>query len=232
MKRLELEAIEAVDLTLSYSEVERGVIEAETLGQAATSACPWVVEGPEEPAPLAGRSGLAFLGSFNHPPNRDAVQAFLAELWPVLRQRQPHLELHLYGSGLARELADAPRIISKSAMKRVAAGVKDRIKLDSVIEEPAEPPEAPPSIDLGEFGLAAQLEDATASAAFSAFYPEWEAEDPLLPLSGWETTSSRPAALEAFLAQVEVPANDASVTVALADSKTRGGKRREWVDEC
>jgi len=40
------------------------------------------------------------------------------------------------------------------------------------------------------------------------------------------------AALEAFLAQVEVPANDASVTVALADSKTRGGKRREWVDEC
>ena len=106
VKRLELEAIEAVDLTLSYSEVERGVIEAETLGRAPTSPCPWVVEGPQQPAPLAGRTGLAFLGSYNHPPNRDAIQSFLDELWPVLRQRQPHLELHLYGSGLVRDLAE------------------------------------------------------------------------------------------------------------------------------
>ena len=107
VKRLEIEAIEAVDLTLSYSEVERGVIEAETLGRAATSACPWVVEGPEQPVPLMGRCGLAFLGSYSHPPNRDAIRAFLSELWPTLRQRQPNLELHLYGSGLVRELADA-----------------------------------------------------------------------------------------------------------------------------
>ena len=50
VKRLELEAIEAVDLTLSYSEVERAVIEVETLGRAPTSPCPWVVEGPQQPA--------------------------------------------------------------------------------------------------------------------------------------------------------------------------------------
>ena len=107
VKRQELEVIRQVDLTLSYSEVERGVIEAETLGTAATAACPWVLEGPEHPAPLAGREGLAFLGSYNHPPNRDAVAAFLAELWPALRQRLPALSLHLYGSGLSRELAEA-----------------------------------------------------------------------------------------------------------------------------
>ena len=107
VKRQELEVIRQVDLTLSYSEVERGVIEAETLATAATAACPWVVEGPAQPAPLAGREGLAFLGSYNHPPNRDAVAAFLAELWPALRQRLPSLSLHLYGSGLSRELAEA-----------------------------------------------------------------------------------------------------------------------------
>jgi O-antigen biosynthesis protein len=83
------------------------VIEAETLATAATAACPWVVEGPAQPAPLAGREGLAFLGSYNHPPNRDAVAAFLAELWPALRQRLPSLSLHLYGSGLSRELAES-----------------------------------------------------------------------------------------------------------------------------
>jgi GT2 family glycosyltransferase len=107
VKRLELEVIRQVDLTLSYSEVERGVIEAETLASAPTAPCPWVVEGPQQPAPSTGREGLAFLGSYNHPPNRDAVSAFLEELWPALRQRLPQLTLHLYGSGLSRELAEA-----------------------------------------------------------------------------------------------------------------------------
>ena len=79
VKRLELEAIEAVDLTLSYSEVERGVIEAET-GACRHQCLPWVVEG-QAACPLARRSGLAFLGSYNHP-NRDAIRAFLSELWP------------------------------------------------------------------------------------------------------------------------------------------------------
>jgi GT2 family glycosyltransferase len=107
VKRQELEVIRQVDLTLSYSEVERGVIEAETLGAAATAACPWVVEGPQQAAPLTGREGLAFLGSYNHPPNLDAVETFLEEFWPRLRQALPELTLHLYGSGLNRGLAEA-----------------------------------------------------------------------------------------------------------------------------
>jgi len=106
VKRLELEVIRQVDLTLSYSEVERGVIEAETLGTAATAPCPWVVEGPEQPRSLDGRRGLAFLGSYQHPPNRDAVERFLQEVWPQVQERLPGLELHLYGSGLIRELAE------------------------------------------------------------------------------------------------------------------------------
>jgi glycosyltransferase involved in cell wall biosynthesis len=92
---------------LSYSEVERAVIEAETLAEVATAPCPWVVEGPQEPAPLHGRQGLAFLGGYNHHPNRDAVHAFLEEVWPALRERSPDLQLHLYGSQLGPELAGA-----------------------------------------------------------------------------------------------------------------------------
>ena len=106
VKRQELAVIQQVHLTFSYSEVERAVIEAETLGAAPTAACPWVVEGPEQPAPLAERQGLAFLGSYGHPPNRDAVDAFLQEVWPALQQRLPVLQLHLYGSGLNRALAE------------------------------------------------------------------------------------------------------------------------------
>ncbi len=103
----ELAVIGAVDLTLTYSAVEQAVIEAESRGQAPTALAPWVVEALAEPAPLEGRSGLAFLGSYGHPPNVDAVEAFLADVWPLLRQRYPDLRLHLYGSGLAAELREA-----------------------------------------------------------------------------------------------------------------------------
>jgi O-antigen biosynthesis protein len=105
VQRQELEVIRQVHLTFSYSDVEQAVIEAETLGAAPTATCPWVVEGPAEPAPLEGRSGLAFLGSFGHPPNREAVDGFLAEVWPELRQRCPWLQLHLYGSGMPAHLS-------------------------------------------------------------------------------------------------------------------------------
>ena len=100
VQRLELAVIRQVHLTLSYSEVERAVIEAETLGAAPTAPCPWVVAAPEQPAPLAGRSGLAFLGSYSHPPNQEAVENFLQAVWPQLQNRNPHLRLHLYGSGM------------------------------------------------------------------------------------------------------------------------------------
>ncbi|MCP9931911.1 glycosyltransferase [Cyanobium sp. AMD-g] len=105
VKQQELAVMRQVDLTFSYSEVERAVIEAETLGEAATAACPWVVHGPEAPAPLEGRSGLAFLGSYGHPPNSDAVEAFLVQVWPLLLERRPGLRLHLYGSGLDATVA-------------------------------------------------------------------------------------------------------------------------------
>jgi len=107
VRRQENATMRQMDLTFSYSEVERAVIESESLGEVATAPCPWVVEGPEAPAPLHERRGLAFLGSYNHPPNRDAVHAFLEQVWPELRQRSPELELHLYGSQLGADLAQA-----------------------------------------------------------------------------------------------------------------------------
>ncbi|SBO44338.1 glycosyltransferase [Cyanobium sp. NIES-981] len=106
VQRLELEVMQRVHLTLSYSEVERAVIEVESLGTAATAPCPWVVAGPEQPAPLAERSGLSFVGSYGHQPNAEAVAGFLAEVWPQLHERHPELRLHLYGSGMPPALAE------------------------------------------------------------------------------------------------------------------------------
>ena len=106
VKQQELEIISQVDLTLSYSDVEEAVIHSESFGRALTARCPWVVKGPQAPEPLAGREGLAFLGGYNHPPNREAVDHLLAVLWPPLLEQLPQLRLHLYGSGLSTELAE------------------------------------------------------------------------------------------------------------------------------
>ena len=106
VQRLELDVMQRVHLTLSYSEVERAVIEVESLGAAATAPCPWVVSGPEHPAPLTERSGLSFVGSYGHPPNTEAVAGFLDEVWPQLHERHPELRLHLYGSGIPPALVE------------------------------------------------------------------------------------------------------------------------------
>jgi GT2 family glycosyltransferase len=106
VKQQELQIISQVDLTLSYSDVEEAVIHSESFGRALTARCPWVVKGPQAPEPLAGREGLAFLGGYNHPPNREAVDHLLAVLWPPLLKQLPQLRLHLYGSGLSAELAE------------------------------------------------------------------------------------------------------------------------------
>ncbi len=147
VQQQELAVIGQVHLTFSYSEVERAVIEAQTLGGAPTAACPWVVEAPEQPTPLVGRTGLAFLGSYNHPPNSEAIESFLEAVWPQLKQQQPDLQLHLYGSGLSAELgarwgalpgvvvegwiADAGQVYSRHrlfiAPLRSGAGLKGKV---------------------------------------------------------------------------------------------------------
>jgi len=105
VQQQELAVICQVHLTFSYSEVERAVIDAETLGAASTALCPWVVEGPIQPAPFHQRQGIAFLGNYNHLPNREAVEGFLDAVWPELQKRQPSLKLHLYGHALDADLA-------------------------------------------------------------------------------------------------------------------------------
>ena len=106
VKAQELQVMRQVDLTLSYSEVERAVIEADSLGEIAVAPCPWVVETCPAIAPLAQRQGLAFLGSYGHPPNREAMEHFLSQQWPEIRAQWPALQFHIYGSGLSQELAE------------------------------------------------------------------------------------------------------------------------------
>jgi GT2 family glycosyltransferase/glycosyltransferase involved in cell wall biosynthesis len=47
--------------------------------------------------PFEQRSGLVFVGGFGHPPNVDAVQWLVGEIFPKIRAARPDIELHLIG---------------------------------------------------------------------------------------------------------------------------------------
>jgi len=46
------------------------------------------------------RSGVAFLGSYQHSPNRDSVEFFARKVMPLIRQEVPDCVFHIYGSDM------------------------------------------------------------------------------------------------------------------------------------
>ena len=100
----ELDVIRAVDVVLSYNDVEHSVIQAYTDGQSRVVKCPWVVTVPDTCPPLAGRRGLSFLGSFRHHPNTEGIQWFARSIMPRLSPRHPALKLTIYGSSMGDDI--------------------------------------------------------------------------------------------------------------------------------
>jgi GT2 family glycosyltransferase len=103
-RELELDVIRRADVTLSYTETEAAVIVSHNFAAGRVMRCPWVVEPTENAAPFQGRSGVAFLGNFRHPPNEEAMVYFLKEVMPGLRERLPDVKLHIYGSNMTDRL--------------------------------------------------------------------------------------------------------------------------------
>jgi GT2 family glycosyltransferase/glycosyltransferase involved in cell wall biosynthesis len=100
IRRQELDAMRKVDLVLSYNEVEHSVIQSHIDGPLKVMKCPWVVECPETVPDREFRTGISFLGSFNHHPNVEGVEWFAREVMPIFQNSQPAVRLAIYGSGI------------------------------------------------------------------------------------------------------------------------------------
>lgn len=98
VREAELAVMRAVDLTLSYSDVEHAVIQSHTMGEAKVALCPWVAEPRAGGPGFAEREDIAFLGGYRHPPNVRAVEFFATEVMPLLRRRRPGIRFRIYGS--------------------------------------------------------------------------------------------------------------------------------------
>jgi O-antigen biosynthesis protein len=103
LRELELGLIRSTDVTLTVSEAERDL-----LGQLEPSATVTVlsnvhlVDGAD--AVPAARSGVLFVGGFDHVPNRDAARWLVTEIMPLVRQSRPDAVAHIVGSNPSPEI--------------------------------------------------------------------------------------------------------------------------------
>jgi O-antigen biosynthesis protein len=129
MKQAELFAMRTADAVITHSPAE-----AEYLAREAPGARVHVVGWPIDLAPrnvaFARRSGLAFIGSPGHEPNRDAVALLIEEIMPRVWERDPALMCEIVG-------ADWPAIFTGDLDHRIwltgpvpdLTAVFDRVRL-------------------------------------------------------------------------------------------------------
>ncbi|HET7844713.1 MAG TPA: glycosyltransferase, partial [Xanthomonadales bacterium] len=99
----ELKIVRAADVTLVVSPVEQELLRLECPGSR-VEILSNVHEVVGSRRPFAERRDIQFTGGFGHPPNVDAVQWFVDEIWPQVAQRLPDARFHVIGSRLPEEL--------------------------------------------------------------------------------------------------------------------------------
>lgn len=61
---------------------------------------------PGRQAEFDERSGIGFIGGFEHKPNLDAVAYFLEEIWPSLREQVPELKFYVIGADMPSSMKE------------------------------------------------------------------------------------------------------------------------------
>jgi len=104
MKADELSLMKKVDLTTVVSSVELEILKG--MGVERVVHLPFSREIRPSKVSYAERSGLIFVGGFQHTPNVDAMQYFVADVMPKLRLALPGIFLHIVGSNAPQEIKD------------------------------------------------------------------------------------------------------------------------------
>ena len=112
LKTRELQALGTVDQVIVHSAYEGSYL-AGMVDEAQLNIIPWVVPCRPSDAPFAARNGITFLGGYRHPPNVDAVEYFVRDVMPHLRELVPGVVFRIAGSHMPEhfhELA-APDVV-------------------------------------------------------------------------------------------------------------------------
>ncbi|MGL5941361.1 MAG: tetratricopeptide repeat protein [Waterburya sp.] len=103
MQLRELKAAKNADLTITVTTVEQKILQQQQIAKLAVVPnlhIPYVGEQPS----FEQRQGLLFIGSYNHPPNIDAVCWLCQEIMPLVWSQLPELTLTLLGSNVTESV--------------------------------------------------------------------------------------------------------------------------------
>ena len=103
MQSQELKAAHEADLTITITETERKILQQQQVSNLAVVPNIHSVYQGEKPS-FNKRSRLLFIGSYNHPPNVDAVRWLVREIMPMVWQQIPELNITLLGSNVTPEI--------------------------------------------------------------------------------------------------------------------------------
>jgi hypothetical protein len=100
----ELTSIRASDMTVVVSDHERDVLMSEGIDPGRLVLLRWIERPRPAHTPFSQRSGLIFVGNFNHSPNADGITWFVQEVLPLVHARLPELRLHVVGSNVTEDV--------------------------------------------------------------------------------------------------------------------------------
>lgn len=103
IKQLEVAAMQASDASIVVSTAELELLRPE-LPDAKLHVFPLIMDVPGTSKPFNERKDIIFVGGYQHPPNVDAVQYFVTEIMPLLRQRLPGVHFYVVGSMVPAEI--------------------------------------------------------------------------------------------------------------------------------
>lgn len=107
-KALEYAVMRQSDATIVISESEREIVRREWPG-IRVAAIPYAREIHGSAAPFQQRRDIVFIGGFLFDPNIDAVNYFVAEIWPRIRQAVPEIRFLIVGSNMPAEVVGLGR---------------------------------------------------------------------------------------------------------------------------
>jgi glycosyltransferase involved in cell wall biosynthesis len=111
-RRYERSAMTAADTVVALTERDRSTL-APLAGATPVVCIPLGIAIPERAAdPLgAGPPNLLFVGNYIHPPNADAAERLVHEIFPLVRRRVPEAELRIVGPNPPGDLHGHPGVV-------------------------------------------------------------------------------------------------------------------------
>jgi len=102
----EIEAYRCADLVLYITEADHQHF-CNLIPGLAAEHLPIVASLPQSVPPMENREGVLFLGNFENPANRDALEWLLKDIWPRVRRKRSDLKLYVAGHGAPQHVANA-----------------------------------------------------------------------------------------------------------------------------